>query len=61
METFWFGVLFGLALLLYSLPTIVAYNLGRKNTLAIGVLNFFLGWTFIGWLVALIWACMSDN
>lgn len=41
---------------LYLIPTIIAVQ--RKHT-ASGVVffvNFFLGWTFFGWLVAIIWA-----
>ena len=38
----------------YFLPTIVA---GRhRNGGAIFILNLLLGWTFIGWVVALVWA-----
>jgi hypothetical protein len=25
------------------------------------VLNLFLGWTFLGWVVALIWACSAKK
>jgi len=42
----------------YFLPTIVGRK--KKNATAIFVLNFFLGWTFIGWLIALIWATTKD-
>ena len=45
------------ALFIYFLPTIVAANRGHKNTFAIGVANLFLGWTFLGWVVCLVWAC----
>jgi hypothetical protein len=44
------------ALFIYFLPTIVAWNRGHKNTVAIFVANLFLGWTFIGWVVCLVWA-----
>ena len=27
---------------------------------AILLLNFFLGWTMIGWIVALVWAVKTD-
>lgn len=54
----------GLALLLvagviYFLP---AY-LGRKkrNAWAIFALNLLLGWTFLGWVVALVWALTKDT
>ena len=43
-------------LAIYFTPLMVAMRREQPNTLAIGVLNFFLGWTMIGWVVALIWA-----
>ena len=42
--------------LLYMLPTIIAVVQQRTNTGAIAALNVLLGWTFIGWVVALVWA-----
>jgi hypothetical protein len=38
------------------LPTIVAGQRGHQNTAAIAVLNLLLGWTFIVWVIALVWA-----
>ncbi len=49
-------ILFTLSLALYFLPTIIALLRGHRNALAIFLLNFFLGWTFIGWVVALVWS-----
>jgi len=44
--------------LLYFLPSIVGH---RKQSFAgIFLLNFFLGWTVIGWIVALVWACTAE-
>jgi hypothetical protein len=48
-------ILIGLLWALYMLPTILAYSLSNKNLPAICLLNVLLGWTFIGWVVALIW------
>jgi len=45
---------------LYFIPAVVAYVRRHKDVGSIFVLCFFLGWTFIGWVVALIWA-MSGN
>jgi Superinfection immunity protein len=42
--------------LLYMLPFIVALCRKCKATAAIIIVNIFLGWTFIGWVVALAWA-----
>ncbi len=58
---FYFGgfvgiIVFILSLALYFLPTIIALLRGHRNALAIFLLNFFLGWTFIGWVVALVWS-----
>lgn len=41
---------------LYCLPTIVAGGRHLPQTAGIAMLNLFLGWTFIGWVAALIWA-----
>jgi hypothetical protein len=49
---------------LYLLPTIIASTRHKHQFLAICLINIFAGWTFVGWLVALIWAAMreqSDN
>lgn len=46
-----------IALLLYLLPTIVAVCRAHQNLLAISVLNILTGWSFVGWVVAMVWAC----
>jgi len=55
-------VLLGLLLTaaLYFLPTIIAVRRKKKNAMAIGVVNFFLGWSVIGWVVALVWAVSTQ-
>jgi Superinfection immunity protein len=55
------AVLFGVLILLslYFLPTIVAKLRGVPNFGSVAVLNLFLGWTFIGWVVALAMAARS--
>lgn len=53
-------VVFLAGLALYFLPWIVAHNRGHANEGAIFVLNLFLGWSLIGWVVALVWACTSQ-
>lgn len=45
-----------LAVLVYFLPSWIAMGRGHHNGLAICVLNLLGGWTFIGWLAALVWA-----
>jgi hypothetical protein len=41
---------------LYFLPTIIANQRHLDSRAGIILLNLFLGWTFVGWIVALIWA-----
>ena len=43
------------------LPFIIAIIRKHNAKLAIFVLNFLLGWTIIGWIIALIWACNSNR
>jgi Superinfection immunity protein len=45
----------------YMLPWAVAVTRNRSNMAAIGLLNFLLGWSFIGWVVALVMACGSES
>jgi hypothetical protein len=52
---------FGCGFVMYFLPTLIALIRSKRDILAIGLLNFFLGWTLIGWVVALIWAVKTDH
>jgi hypothetical protein len=40
----------------YMLPWAVAATRGKANSVQIAVLNLLLGWTIIGWIVALVMA-----
>jgi len=44
----------------YFLPSIVAHNRGHRNFVPILLVNIFVGWTFIGWIVALVWSFTHD-
>jgi hypothetical protein len=48
-----FGVI---AFLLYFLPAIIAFLRGHHRRFAILVVNFFFGWSGVGWIIALIWS-----
>lgn len=41
---------------LYVLPWYVAARRGHPQAQAIAVLTILLGWTLLGWVVALVWA-----
>jgi ABC-type transport system involved in cytochrome c biogenesis permease component len=43
------------------MPTVIALLSKKKNTLAILTLNLLLGWTVLGWIIALVWAVTKDN
>lgn len=45
----------------YFLPTIVAVARKVTNQGSVLVINFFLGWTFVGWVVALAMACRTSD
>ena len=49
------------AVVLYFLPALVAIDRAHRNAIAICVLNVLLGWTFLGWVAALVWAFTSDT
>ena len=59
MEILW--GLFGLVLVIgiYFLPGIVAHIRDHHQENAIVLLNLFLGWTLLGWVVALVWAATA--
>lgn len=45
----------------YMLPWAIAATRGKSNSWAVGLVNFLLGWTFIGWIVALVMACTAHQ
>jgi hypothetical protein len=60
MPGFFFFPIFGLGFAMYFLPSIIALARSKRDIASIILLNFFLGWTMIGWIVALIWAVKTD-
>jgi hypothetical protein len=51
----------GVLLIIYLLPTIIASSRKHHNAGAIFALNLLLGWSFIGWIVALVWSFTNQN
>jgi hypothetical protein len=41
--------------------TLLAARRSHRNKLAIFVLNLLTGWTFIGWLIALVWGFTANT
>ena len=52
---------FAIGLVVYFLPTIIAFKRGKRNRGAIFALNLFLGWSLLGWVISLVWALSVDN
>lgn len=52
-------ILLLVSLFLYFLPAYLARN--RSNFSTIFVLNLLAGWTFIGWIIALVWALSVES
>ena len=50
-----------LAVAFYFMPTIVAGYRHHSSVFLILVLNIFISWTLLGWLLLLIWACFGDQ
>jgi hypothetical protein len=46
---------------IYFLPTFVASNRKHVNGTSIFLVNLFLGWTFLGWVIALVWASSANT
>jgi prepilin signal peptidase PulO-like enzyme (type II secretory pathway) len=57
------GVLLLLSFLfcIYFMPSIMACGRRHPNVTAIIVINLFLGWTFLGWVIALAWAATATH
>lgn len=51
----------GLVIFAYLLPSFVALQRKHVNTAAICVLNILVGWSFIGWVAALVLALVKSD
>jgi ABC-type sugar transport system permease subunit len=56
-----FAALITLLSLFYFLPFAIAFNKKRANSGAIFALNLFLGWSLVGWVIALVWAMKEQK
>lgn len=46
---------------LYFVPTIIAVARSHGNAVPIFLTNLLLGWTAIGWVIALIWSFTNNT
>ena len=47
-------------LVVYFIPSIIAYNNKHHNALPILLLNLFLGFLLVPWVIALVWSVMKQ-
>lgn len=48
-------------IVLYFLPAIIAYKRKHANKGIILLIDFLLGWTFLGWAGCLVWAFIDTD
>jgi len=46
------------ATLMYFLPSIIAHR--KRDFAGNFMVNLLFGWTVVGWVIALVWACVAD-
>jgi hypothetical protein len=56
-----FTTLFLLFLGIHFLPAFIAVVREHRNAGMIFILNLLLGWTVIGWVILLVWACVGER
>jgi hypothetical protein len=50
-----------LSILIYFIPSYIAVKKDHKNKAGIILLNLFLGWSVIGYIVSLVWAMSNPR
>lgn len=54
---FWMLALLVAGVGIYLLPVIIGAYRGVESIVSLAVVNVFLGWSLLGWVVSLAWAC----
>jgi hypothetical protein len=55
-----FVILLLLCVIIYMLPTVIAYARDVPSRRTITVVNIIFGWTLIGWFIAFLWAMLAE-
>lgn len=50
-----------ISLLLYFLPSIIAFKRKHSSCYGILIINIFFGFTFFGWVIALAWSVSKKD
>jgi len=56
-----FVIILLLCLIIYMLPTLIAYARDIPSRQTVTVVNIILGWTLIGWLICFLWATLAET
>jgi len=48
-----------LVVIIYMLPTLIAFGREHPRRVEIFVLNILIGWTLIGWFLVFLWAALA--
>lgn len=54
------GAVMAVVLAIYFVPALNAYGRGHNNRTAILLCNLLLGWTFLGWVISLVWSATGN-
>ncbi|MDR1314243.1 MAG: superinfection immunity protein [Deltaproteobacteria bacterium] len=50
-----------IGLLIYFIPTLIAFKRGCRHRVAIALVNIIGGWVYgVAWVVALVWAALDE-
>ena len=57
------GIVILMAILggIYFIPALYAYHNNKHNADQVAIVNFFTGWTFVGWVIAATMAAKNDK
>jgi len=61
MDILIFLILMALLIYIYFVPSIIAVKRNHKNHMPIILLNIFLGWLMIPWVIALCWSVTAQD
>ena len=61
MQIFFWVLYIAIFILIYFIPTFVANGRNHKQKKPILILNFFLWWTWLIWVILLAWAVIAKE
>ena len=56
-----FVILLMLCVIIYMLPTLIAYARDIPSRHMVTVINIVFGWTLIGWFICFLWASLAET